>query len=59
MAEPLGLHLEGPLIAPDRRGAHPTGFLRRPDDPDVGWDRWTREAGVAPADEEVAHGEAG
>jgi N-acetylglucosamine-6-phosphate deacetylase len=47
VATPLGLHFEGPLIDPERRGAHPAGLLRLPGDADVGWDAWTREAGVA------------
>jgi N-acetylglucosamine-6-phosphate deacetylase len=44
-AEPLGLHLEGPLLNPARRGAHAMTRLRTPDAAVV--DRWTRTAGVA------------
>jgi N-acetylglucosamine-6-phosphate deacetylase len=46
-AAPLGLHLEGPLLAPERRGAHPAGLLRGVGDADVGWRDWSAEAGVA------------
>jgi N-acetylglucosamine-6-phosphate deacetylase len=31
-AEPLGIHLEGPYISAARRGAHPTDWLRVPDE---------------------------
>jgi N-acetylglucosamine-6-phosphate deacetylase len=31
-AEPLGLHLEGPMLNPARRGAHRGDMLRAPDD---------------------------
>ncbi|GAA4706801.1 N-acetylglucosamine-6-phosphate deacetylase [Nocardioides conyzicola] len=44
-AEPLGLHLEGPMIAPSRKGAHPEHWLRAPSFDLV--DGWSREAGVA------------
>ncbi|MDI6912288.1 N-acetylglucosamine 6-phosphate deacetylase [Nocardioides sp.] len=44
-AEPLGLHFEGPMIAPTRRGAHPERWLRAPALDLV--DGWSREAGVA------------
>jgi N-acetylglucosamine-6-phosphate deacetylase len=44
-AEPLGLHFEGPMIAPTRKGAHPERWLREPA-PDL-VDGWSREAGVA------------
>ena len=30
LATPLGLHLEGPFLAPDRRGAHDPAWLRPP-----------------------------
>jgi N-acetylglucosamine-6-phosphate deacetylase len=42
VAEPLGLHLEGPFLNPDHRGAHPTRALSLPEDR-----AWSREAGVA------------
>ncbi|MBJ7356662.1 amidohydrolase family protein [Nocardioides sp.] len=44
-ATPLGLHLEGPMLAPARKGAHPEEWLRDPS-PDL-VDGWSREAGVA------------
>jgi len=43
-AEPLGLHFEGPMIAPGRKGAHPAHWLRPPSLDLV--DGWSREAGV-------------
>jgi N-acetylglucosamine-6-phosphate deacetylase len=44
-AEPLGLHVEGPMLAPARRGAHPAEWLRDPSlELAAGW---SREAGVA------------
>lgn len=46
-ARPLGLHLEGPMIAPARKGAHPEHWLRPPS-PDI-VARWSRGAGVAMA----------
>ena len=46
-AEPLGLHFEGPMIAPTRKGAHPEHWLRPPSLDLV--DGWSRESGVAMA----------
>jgi len=46
-AEPLGLHFEGPMIAPSRKGAHPVHWLRPPSLDLV--DGWSREAGVSMA----------
>jgi N-acetylglucosamine-6-phosphate deacetylase len=39
-AEPVGLHFEGPMLNPNRRGAHPAGHLA-PAEPSTiaGWDR--------------------
>ena len=44
-ATPLGLHLEGPMLAPARKGAHPEEWLRPPSLELVA--DWSREAGVA------------
>jgi len=44
-AEPLGLHLEGPMLSPRRAGAHPPRWLRDPSLELVAG--WSREAGVA------------
>ena len=44
-AEPLGLHLEGPMLNPDRRGAHDPALLRPPSPEQV--EGWTRADGVA------------
>jgi N-acetylglucosamine-6-phosphate deacetylase len=46
-AVPLGLHLEGPFLAPERRGAHPAEHLRSPDPALVADEGWSRQAGVA------------
>lgn len=44
-AVPVGLHLEGPMIAAARKGAHPEQWLRPPSTDLVAG--WSREAGVA------------
>lgn len=44
-AEPLGLHLEGPLLAPARRGAHLASAMRAIADIDTS--AWSRQAGIA------------
>jgi len=44
-AEPLGLHIEGPMLAPGRAGAHPPAWLRDPSLELVAG--WSRAAGVA------------
>ena len=44
-AEPLGLHLEGPMLNKERRGAHPEEYLRQPSPGLVA--TWTRDRGVA------------
>ncbi|MCR1786593.1 N-acetylglucosamine-6-phosphate deacetylase [Nocardioides carbamazepini] len=44
-ARPLGLHVEGPMIAPARKGAHPASWLVPPSAEVVA--DWSREAGVA------------
>ena len=45
VATPLGLHFEGPYLAPERRGAHAPAHLRPPDREAVAG--WSRSAGVA------------
>jgi N-acetylglucosamine-6-phosphate deacetylase len=47
VAAPLGLHIEGPFLAPERRGAHPAEQLRPADPALVADEGWTRESGVA------------
>jgi N-acetylglucosamine-6-phosphate deacetylase len=44
-AAPLGLHFEGPAIAPTRSGAHDPRWIGRPSADEV--DAWRRDAGVA------------
>lgn len=44
-AEPLGLHFEGPMLHPERAGAHDPANLVAPDPALVA--RWTRANGVA------------
>lgn len=43
-AAPLGLHLEGPFLAPGHRGAHPAGLLAEPSREAAAG--WSPEAGV-------------
>lgn len=44
-AEPIGLHVEGPMLSPTRRGTHPEEFLELPS---LGLiEGWTKAAGVA------------
>jgi N-acetylglucosamine-6-phosphate deacetylase len=45
VAEPLGLHLEGPFLAPARRGAHDRRHLSAPDRQRIAG--WSAAAGVA------------
>lgn len=43
-ARPLGLHVEGPMLAPSRRGTHPEQYLRLPSLDVI--EGWTAAAGV-------------
>ncbi len=43
-ARPLGLHLEGPFLNPQKKGAHPPAWLRQPDLPAI--DAWSPQQGV-------------
>jgi N-acetylglucosamine-6-phosphate deacetylase len=44
LAHVVGVHAEGPFLAPARRGAHPAAHLRAPDRDLVA--AWSRDAGV-------------
>ena len=46
-ATPLGLHLEGPFLAPERRGAHDAAHLAPPSTTVVEDERWGAGEGVA------------
>ena len=46
-AVPLGLHLEGPFLAPDHRGAHDPGLIVPPSPALVAAEGWDRRDGVA------------
>ena len=46
-AVPLGLHLEGPFLAPERRGAHDPAHLSPPSVDLVIDEGWTIDAGIA------------
>jgi N-acetylglucosamine-6-phosphate deacetylase len=46
-AEPLGLHAEGPMLAPTSRGTHDPRQLRTPEASII--HGWTRDAGIAMA----------
>jgi N-acetylglucosamine-6-phosphate deacetylase len=43
-ATPLGLHFEGPMLAPSRRGAHDERYLQTPAEDVIAG--WSRDAGV-------------
>ncbi|MGH9229565.1 MAG: N-acetylglucosamine-6-phosphate deacetylase [Acidimicrobiales bacterium] len=46
-AVPLGLHFEGPFLAPERRGAHLAEHLKPPDPALVADEGWSGRTGVA------------
>jgi N-acetylglucosamine-6-phosphate deacetylase len=46
-AEPLGLHFEGPFLAPERRGAHPLEHLAVPDPTVVAGEGWAGAVALA------------
>ena len=47
IATPLGLHLEGPFLARERKGAHDSGHLVAPSVEMIDGEGWSRDAGVA------------
>lgn len=44
-AEPLGIHFEGPMLSPQRPGAHPVEHLAEPHLDVI--DKWSKNSGVA------------
>jgi N-acetylglucosamine-6-phosphate deacetylase len=46
-ATPLGLHLEGPFLARERKGAHDIRYIVDPSADVVDGEGWSRDAGVA------------
>ena len=47
LATPLGLHFEGPFLAPERRGAHPPQHLAPPDAAPVESEGWAGAVALA------------
>lgn len=47
VAMPLGLHVEGPFLAPGRKGAHDAGYIVAPTAEVVAAEGWSADAGVA------------
>jgi N-acetylglucosamine-6-phosphate deacetylase len=47
LATPLGLHFEGPFLAPERRGAHPPEHLAAPDATLVASEGWAGAVALA------------
>ncbi|HET6773046.1 MAG TPA: N-acetylglucosamine-6-phosphate deacetylase [Acidimicrobiales bacterium] len=47
VASPLGLHLEGPFLAPERRGAHDPRHIVAPSLDVIDGEGWSRDAAVA------------
>jgi N-acetylglucosamine-6-phosphate deacetylase len=47
VASPLGLHLEGPFLAPERRGAHDARHIVAPSTDVIDGEGWSRDAAVA------------
>jgi N-acetylglucosamine-6-phosphate deacetylase len=47
LAAPLGLHFEGPFLAPERRGAHPAEHLAAPDPALVESEGWVGAVALA------------
>jgi N-acetylglucosamine-6-phosphate deacetylase len=47
VASPIGLHLEGPFLAPERRGAHDPRHIIAPSLDVIDGEGWSRDAAVA------------
>ncbi|HEY7068488.1 MAG TPA: hypothetical protein VH479_00160, partial [Acidimicrobiales bacterium] len=47
LAAPLGLHFEGPFLAPERRGAHPLKYVTAPDPACVESEGWAGAVALA------------
>ncbi len=55
----LGMHLEGPYTNPERKGIHPLGQLRKPNDKMIEWlttqTRWLKKVTLAPEVNQPSH----